>query len=225
MKHIKILLLLFFTVQFSNAQIFEEISVDEAKTLIEENIDNPLFTILDVRTPAEYLPAHIEGAFNRNFYDADFEQQLDSLNKNRVYLIYCQSGGRSGATLDLVESLNFTEVYDMLGGMNAWNGASYPTTDVIPELIDLTAEVEINTNTESLSTAEKISVYPNPSNGFIQLPKEIIACHLFDVNGKPIQIYTNQEIDLSTLSNGIYFIQLIGKDLDSSHFQKLIIQK
>jgi len=48
-------------------QTFENISVTEAKELIENSTENELFTIIDVRTPDEYLPEHIAGAFMRNF--------------------------------------------------------------------------------------------------------------------------------------------------------------
>ena len=112
----------------ANAQIYQGLSVAQSDSLINANVDNPNFVILDVRTPGEYNPQHLEGAINRNFYDSDFEAQLDALDKDKMYLIHCASGGRSGVTLGKMETLNFAQVYDMLGGMNAWNAGGYPTT-------------------------------------------------------------------------------------------------
>ncbi len=134
-----ILLVLFICFTYEvNAQNFQQITVAEAKVLIAENENNPIFTILDVRTPAEYESGHIEGAHLRDFYDLDFEEQLDSLHKDRVYLVYCQAGFRSGLSYEMLQELGFNTVYDMLGGMNAWNADNCPTTTVPTPFEDLT---------------------------------------------------------------------------------------
>lgn len=144
MKHIFILLfsIVLFNSENIEAQTFQQISVDLAKVIIENNADNPQFTILDVRTPEEYAAGHIENAFNRNFYDADFEQQLDSLDKNRTYLIYCQAGVRSGFAYQMTQELGFTDVSDMLGGTSAWVAAGYPLSFNPPPNIDIYANNE-----------------------------------------------------------------------------------
>ncbi len=72
----------------ANAQIYQGLSVAQSDSLINANVDNPNFVILDVRTPGEYNPQHLEGAINRNFYDSDFEAQLDALDKDKMYLIH-----------------------------------------------------------------------------------------------------------------------------------------
>jgi rhodanese-related sulfurtransferase len=41
-------------------------------------------------------------------------------DKNKAYLIHCRTGGRSGATHDIMSGLGFHEVYNMLGGMQAF---------------------------------------------------------------------------------------------------------
>ncbi len=126
---------------YVGAQIYEGITAFQADSLINANVDNPNFVILDVRTPGEYNPQHLEGAINRNFYDSDFDSQLDALDKEKMYLIHCKSGGRSGVTLGKMETLNFAQVYDMLGGMNAWNAQSYPTTaEFAPRLMFVTED-------------------------------------------------------------------------------------
>jgi len=116
-----------------NSQIYQDISVDDADILIQNMANKPMFTIIDVRTISEYNTDHLENADTRNFYDADFATQLDSLDKCRAYLIYCQSGNRSGQAFSIMQSLGFEEVYNMLGGISSWRTNGYPTTTIIPQ--------------------------------------------------------------------------------------------
>ncbi len=80
-------------------------------------------TIIDVRTPEEYAEGHIAGAQNIDFYAGDFSDKISQLNKNTPYAIYCRSGNRSGQTLMFMESLGFTNVVDLQGGIGAWVSA------------------------------------------------------------------------------------------------------
>ena len=109
-------------------QIIENITPQEAFTLIQNNKTNSGFVILDVRTPEEFADGHIENTINIDFYSKTFRDELGKLDKNKTYLIYCQSGNRSGKTLDMMTELNFKEVYNMLGGILAWNAEGLPTT-------------------------------------------------------------------------------------------------
>jgi len=115
-------------VQETPARIIEDITPQEAFTLIQNNQDNPDFVILDVRTPEEFTEAHIEDAINLNFRSETFRDELDKLDKSRTYLVYCRSGGRSRSALDIVAELNFREAYNMLGGIIQWKAEGLPTT-------------------------------------------------------------------------------------------------
>ena len=99
----------------------------ECYTLIQENKDNPDFIILDVRMPAEYASGYIEHAVNLDYYEDDFEATLDTYDKNNAYLIYCRTANRTASVMKIMQRLEFTEVYNMLGGINAWTNAGYPT--------------------------------------------------------------------------------------------------
>ena len=105
--------------------IFEDVSVAEAYSLIQENMTNSNFVILDVRTGEEFDSGHIERALNIDFYASDYGDQLDMLDKDKVYLVYCRSSNRSGQAMDNMEDLGFTEVYNMSGGISAWDDAGY----------------------------------------------------------------------------------------------------
>ncbi len=102
-------------------QIIRDISVEETNHLIQENLGNQDFVILDVRTPEEYEGGYIEGAVNLDFYSETFRAELDSLDKDKTYLIYCRSGRRSGIALGTMKELGFIEAYNMLGGVIQWS--------------------------------------------------------------------------------------------------------
>ena len=103
----------------------KNISTKKAHELIEERDGDSDFVILDVRTPEEFTEGHIENAVNIDFYADAFPDEMDGLDRNRTYLIYCQSGSRSGSTLQMMEELGFQDAYNMKGGINSWR-ADYP---------------------------------------------------------------------------------------------------
>ena len=103
------------------------ISPQEAFTLIEDNRNNPDFIIIDVRTPQEFSDGHIEGATNIDFYSTNFRDKINELDKSKTYLIYCQSGNRSGRSREMMVELEFQKIYDIGGGIVAWKAAELPT--------------------------------------------------------------------------------------------------
>ncbi|MCK5552045.1 MAG: rhodanese-like domain-containing protein [Deltaproteobacteria bacterium] len=112
----------------TQTQIIEDITSEEAYTLIQENKGNLNFVILDVRTPEEFVRDHIGNAINLDYYSETFKGDLNRLDKNKTYLIYCQIGGRSKMVLGIVKELGFREAYNMLGGITQWKAKEMPTT-------------------------------------------------------------------------------------------------
>lgn len=86
----------------------------------------PGLVVLDVRTQEEYAAGHIAGSENLDFYAPDFLDQLDGLDKETPYFVYCRSGNRSATTIDAMRDLGFTEVYELGGGVVTWAEAGYP---------------------------------------------------------------------------------------------------
>jgi len=86
--------------------------------------DNPDVIVLDIRTADEYEIYHIRGAVNIDFYREDFFEELDALERDKVYLLYCRTGRRTGTAednaLELMKRMAFPEVYNMLGGIHAF---------------------------------------------------------------------------------------------------------
>ena len=82
--------------------------------------NKPGIQLLDVRTPAEFKGGSIAGAKNLNIYDANFNRQIENLDKTRPVLVYCAKGGRSATAAEQLKRAGFKEVYDLPGGMEAW---------------------------------------------------------------------------------------------------------
>lgn len=88
--------------------------------------DDPDFVLLDIRTPAEVEAGHISGAANLDFYSPAFRDDLAALDRDKVYLIYCRTGNRTGQAYDIMDELGFEQVYDMGGGIAQWITAGHP---------------------------------------------------------------------------------------------------
>ncbi len=109
-------------VENSNERIAKNVNVEEFKKKIETTEG----TILDVRTPGEWATGVIENATKINFYDADFKDQASKLDKNKPVYVYCKSGGRSGSAMEVLKEMGFSEIYNLSGGIGAWDAAGYP---------------------------------------------------------------------------------------------------
>ena len=107
------------TVQQENETISKDVNVTEFAKLVDEGKGQ----VLDVRTPEEWASGTIKGATKMNFFDADFNTQLEKLDKNKPVYVYCKSGGRSGKAKKMMKEMGFTAVYNLNGGIGAWNGA------------------------------------------------------------------------------------------------------
>jgi rhodanese-related sulfurtransferase len=99
-----------------NNNVYKDISSSDAKKLIEKNLTNKNFHIIDVRTADEFAQGHIEKSTNIDFYQSDFEAKISSLDRSGIYLIYCRTGGRSTKALEIFKNNQFKEVYNLLGG-------------------------------------------------------------------------------------------------------------
>ena len=75
--------------------------------------------LVDVRTPEEYDAGHVEQAININWFDADFQEQVNELDKKKTIYVYCKKGGRSAKAAQMLDSLGY-EVVDLLGGYDAY---------------------------------------------------------------------------------------------------------
>lgn len=106
----------------------------EAKVKVEEfeqkikSSDDP--QIVDVRTPEEYKKGHVKDALNVDWNSEEFDNMVKALDKNQPVYVYCLSGGRSAKAAERLKETGFTEIYELEGGMMAWNNAEKPTVQL-----------------------------------------------------------------------------------------------
>ena len=100
------------------------VTPDEAATFIADGPDD--LVILDVRTPEEFTEGHIEGAVLIDIYEPTFADDVDALDREVPYVVYCRSGNRSGQATALMGDLGFESVQDVDGGVVAWTEAGLP---------------------------------------------------------------------------------------------------
>ena len=117
------LILLFFLSLDALAQAkFKNIGVDQFDKLRQQT--NAV--VLDVRTPKEFAAGHLAGAVNIDWNADDFGKKVAALDKSKTYLVHCAVGGRSAKASDKMTAIQFTNVYNLEGGMKAWEKAGKP---------------------------------------------------------------------------------------------------
>ena len=81
--------------------------------------------LIDVRTPEEYAEGHLAGAENIDVKAADFAERIKGIEGSVA--VYCRSGKRSMAAAAQLAA-NGCTVYNLDGGILAWQKAGKPTT-------------------------------------------------------------------------------------------------
>ena len=108
---------------------FADVNANSALIMIQKRMEDPDFVLLDIRTPNEFTSGHIEGAINLNYYDENFRDNLDKLDKKKTYLIYCRTANRTGKTMPIMQDLGFDEVYNMASGITEWKDKGFAITE------------------------------------------------------------------------------------------------
>jgi len=97
----------------------KSIDAEEAKKFMAEHKEGA-YTLLDVRQPKEYEDEHIPGA--KLIPLPGLKEGLSELDKQKPVIAYCAIGGRSLAAVQLLSGLGFKEIYNLKGGIKAWQG-------------------------------------------------------------------------------------------------------
>ena len=95
--------------------------------------NNEEIILLDVRTPEEYEEIHLENAFllpvQQLSQQSLNEIGLDESMKDKEIILYCRSGARSKTAHSIMESLGYTNVKSVSGGILHWEEDGYPFTE------------------------------------------------------------------------------------------------
>lgn len=108
----------------TTTQTIDLVSPADAAQVITD--DPAGLVVLDIRTLEEFNEAHLADAVMIDFYAEDFADQLDTLDKDVPYVLYCRTGNRSSDAVNTMEDLGFVEVYEIDGGIVNWYDQGYP---------------------------------------------------------------------------------------------------
>ncbi|MCX6294641.1 MAG: rhodanese-like domain-containing protein [Bacteroidetes bacterium] len=127
-KLLIVLIALVSIVNVSNAQtknaVVTNLSSERFKAIIENDKNG---VILDLRTSEEITKkGYIKGAIQLDYLAKDSEKQIDKLDKNKTYYVYCASGGRSSDCAEYMEKNGFKRVYNLEKGLSDWLLKGFP---------------------------------------------------------------------------------------------------
>jgi hydroxyacylglutathione hydrolase len=77
--------------------------------------------ILDVRDQSEWEEGHIKGAIHIPYYF--LEQRLQELDNTQPLALICASGQRSSIACSLLQKHGFSQLFNVVGGMDDWEEA------------------------------------------------------------------------------------------------------
>ena len=175
------------------------ITAPDAYNLIQQNIGNPNFIILDVRTADEFNSGHIAGAINIDYTSAQFTADVGMLDKTKQYLVYCRTGIRGAAATQIMVGLGFVNVQNIAGGITAWIQDGYPVTAPITTQSTTTSQTSTTMATSTpTTTTTPLTTTVQSMNG-LQLQVSINATSL--TPGEPLQINISEYNVLSTGNN------------------------
>ncbi len=114
------ILLVSFIGPHSSTWAHTDVTPEEAKNMIDTNDD---LIVVDVREKdSEYCDetGHIPGALNYPWSSGVLETNYEELPLDGEILLVCRSGSRSNSAALFLDSKGFLSIYDMEGGMMAW---------------------------------------------------------------------------------------------------------
>ena len=103
---------------------YTDIDVKTAHDVISDGI-YPNLIILDVRTQSEYEKGHLKKSILIPV--TALKSRINELSQyiNTEIIVYCHIGSRSSQASKILDSNNFTKIYNILGGIKAWESANY----------------------------------------------------------------------------------------------------
>ena len=113
------------SVRYKKEQISQNISVEEAYEMIQKYVGDTMLVLVDIRSNEEFEGGTIEDAVTLEFKDPELKEKLDSMNREKIYIVYCRTGRRSGLTIAEMKKMGFMEVYNMKGGIVRWRQVGY----------------------------------------------------------------------------------------------------
>lgn len=144
------------------AEGYIKLTPQEAKELInrEKNL-----VIIDARTKMEFTyEGKLENAVLIDFLKPRiFKREIQKYDRDKVYLVYCATGRLSQFVCELMVELGFKNIYEMSGGLKAWQRDS--------ELVTTVSKLD---NEEIIETRKRIVTRLNKIEGQIRGMKKML---------------------------------------------------
>jgi MYXO-CTERM domain-containing protein len=112
-----------------NQVIPVDVVVEETRRMGDSGSDGLI--LVDVRNATDYDAAHIRGAVSIPL--ANFTNSTVALNKSVKIVVYSEDGTNSTIATGILIEQGFERVYNVVGGINAWNESGYSMVSTAEE--------------------------------------------------------------------------------------------
>ena len=99
-----------------------EIGVDE----VQSRLTQPGCLLIDVREDHEWQQGSIAGSIHMGKGIIERDIHTVCADKQRDIILYCGGGYRSALAAKNLQSMGYSQVYSMAGGLRAWRLANKP---------------------------------------------------------------------------------------------------
>jgi len=108
-----------------HGRLYQDVSADEAQRVMERAAGQTPGTVLlvDVQTPREYAVKRVVGAKLVPFEELEARYKSDIPETAEKVFVYCMGGERSRSACDFLSRRGYTNLYNVLDGIQAWRGA------------------------------------------------------------------------------------------------------
>ncbi|MDO4772906.1 MAG: S-layer homology domain-containing protein [Bacillota bacterium] len=214
------------------------VDTDRALELIKKA--NPNLVVFDVRTDGEFHESKIkvEGLLHKDMLqEASFKEYIKTLDKNKVYLLYCRTQKRSAEAARWMKKEGFSKVLYMDGGITKWlkedNKKEYTVFPKTPLALDLTLTGDKDVYAKGI--VELNVKLTNTHEGKDGIRKGLVTLNVKGAENKVIKTQeltmgddgsAKASIDLSDATNGTYLVEALAKKdgyKDASAFYVLTI--
>ncbi len=88
--------------------------------------DGQKLVLVDVREPWEYQEGHVPNTIHMPL--GQLPGQWNKLDPKQPTVLICEHGSRSQSAASFLEKNGFTELYNLVGGTDAWRRSGLPVS-------------------------------------------------------------------------------------------------
>jgi len=204
----------------------KDVSCQQARDIIREHQRNSNFVILNFRTKEMFDQSHIRGAIYHDVFLTDIDDWLKSLDNQKVYLIYCTAGHRSGIALAKMKDMGFVNILHMNEGISLWKQSGYETVQDADRQTE-PREQAANAIQPPNEVMDILGIRPGLVIGEVGAGRGRVTIHLVARVGEKGKIYAN-DIDADSLDylkercrrQGLSNVETILGLVDDARFPK-----